>query len=192
MFLLLDGLDEYAGNNIELATFVEGICTKRTRQVVQIRRFLMPGIEMEALNFPGILAFADETFSGFWTPSEHAGSEDLKDIAWDIANRASGVFLWARFAVFEMIEGKTRGEQHNELHIRLENIPPELEEIYSRIFNNRSSSEKAMLKTLLQLLCSAQQTLLLGHVFSAMSMLSAQDNLEQQASFLDDNEILAF
>ena len=182
IFLLLDGLDEYEGNKIELANFVKNISTKRVKICIATRpdppfpdAFRnVSGIRMDRLNFPGILAFASETLFDFWTPSEPADSKGLEDMATEVAERANGVFLWARFAVFEVIEGKTRGETHSELQARLENVPPDLEAIYSRILNKRSPSEKATVSRLLQLLCYARQTMSLPEVFSAMSFSSAE------------------
>jgi hypothetical protein len=50
-----------------------------------------------------------------------------------ICQRSQGVFLWARFAVDEILVGVAEGDNEAELWARLQGLPDELEEIYARI-----------------------------------------------------------
>ena len=59
----------------------------------------------------------------------------LVQFAESITERLHGVFLWARFATNELLEGMADGDELNELWARLQTLPDELEAIYARIMN---------------------------------------------------------
>jgi hypothetical protein len=178
IFLLLDGLDEYGGDKFELCSFIKSFPSTRMKVCIASRPdppfpdafHAVAQIRMDRLNAPGILAFVTETLKDFWCPSDFANDTELSEIAKEITERANGVFLWARFAVFEVIDGRTKGETHVEWEERLNQVPRELEDVYSRILAARSPSEKSLTSRLLQFICYAQKTLAMQELFVAMSL----------------------
>jgi hypothetical protein len=178
VFLLLDGLDEYGGDKFELCSFIKSFPSTRMKVCIASRPdppfpdafHAVAQIRMDRLNAPGILAFVTETLKDFCCPSDFANDTELSEIAEEITERANGVFLWARFAVFEVIDGHTKGETPVEWEARLNQVPRELEDVYSRILAARSPSEKSLMSGLLQFICYAQAALTMQELFVAMSL----------------------
>ena len=85
---------------------------------------------------------------------------DLFRLAHMIANRAEGVFLWARFAMEELILGHSSGEPLEEVLLRLDSIPTDLEKIYDRILGRMEPLAKKECMVMLQLVCFAKRDLL--------------------------------
>lgn len=56
---------------------------------------------------------------------------------------ANGVFLCAQFALYELVESFEKGEGVAKLSARLASLPPELKDIYARIFNDLNADERA-------------------------------------------------
>ena len=58
---------------------------------------------------------------------------DQSDLPTEIAERANGVFLWARFAIDDLIDGYAAGDTAGEIEERLRNLPEDLKDMYERI-----------------------------------------------------------
>lgn len=88
---------------------------------------------MQDLTFPDIIAYVDaelctqQIFQRF-KQDQHDYADALVD---DIAQKASGVFLWVILAVRSLVTGLTNGGRITDLQRRLAAIPPELDELYS-------------------------------------------------------------
>ncbi|USP74161.1 hypothetical protein yc1106_01435 [Curvularia clavata] len=175
IFLLVDGLDEFEGDKYQLCTTLKKI-SLRTKVCIASRpdppypdAFQnVPTIKMDRLNGPGIFSFVNDTLEGFWTPTDTTNRQKLRTIAEDISIRAKGVFLWARFAVTEVLHGQTRGEEPADLQQRLSQVPDELKDIYRRIFQRRTPTEKAMTSRVLLLILHARETLTIGQICIAL------------------------
>ncbi|KAH8745621.1 hypothetical protein F5882DRAFT_108345 [Hyaloscypha sp. PMI_1271] len=202
VFLLLDGLDEYGGDKFELCSFIKSFPSTRMKVCIASRPdppfpdafHAVAQIRMDRLNAPGILAFVTETLKEFCCPSDFANDTELSEIAEEITERANGVFLWARFAIFEVIDGHTKGETPVEWEARLNQVPRELEDVYSRILAARSPSEKSLTSRLLQFICYAQRTLAMQELFVAMSLTtpSAQRLPQSNTAPVDPHELHIF
>jgi len=202
IFLLLDGLDEYGGDKLELCSFIKSFPSTRMKICIASRPdppfpdafHALAQIRMDRLNTPGILAFVTEALKDFWCPSDFTNDTELTEIAKEITERANGVFLWARFAVFEVIDGRTKGERHVEWGIRLNQVPRELEDVYSRILAARSPSEKSLTSRLLQFVCYAQRAMTMQELFVAMSLTtpSAQRHPRSKTAPIDPQELRIF
>jgi hypothetical protein len=202
IFLLLDGLDEYGGDKLELCSFIKSFPSTRMKICIASRPdppfpdafHALAQIRMDRLNTSGILAFVTETLKDFWCPSDFTNDTELTEIAKEITERANGVFLWARFAVFEVIDGRTKGESHVEWRARLNQVPRELEDVYSRILAARSPSEKSLTSRLLQFICYARRAMTLQELFVAMSLTtpSTQRHPRSKAAPIDPQELHIF
>jgi hypothetical protein len=202
IFFLLDGLDEYGGDKFELCSFIKSFPSTRMKVCIASRPdppfpdafHGLAQIRMDRLNSPGILAFVTEALKDFWRPSDFTNDTELTEIAKEITERANGVFLWARFAVFEVIDGHTKGEKHVEWEARLNKVPRELEDVYSRIVAARSPSEKWLTSRLLQFICYAQRVMTMQELFVAMSLTtpSAQRLLQSKTALVDPQELHIF
>lgn len=80
----------------------------------------------------------------------------MQDLAADIAQKSQGVFLWSRFAIFELIDGLTRGETLNSaaLRQRLGQVPRSYRISIRESSRRSSQNAKETAGLVLLLLCS--------------------------------------
>ena len=181
LLVLLDGLDEYDGNKVELVTLINTLGSQYVKFCLASRAdppfshafHGVPSFEMRELNTPGIRAFAAQTLQNFFSRSACFDDSALDNVAEDIAQRSRGVFLWVRFTIFELIDGFIRGEalDSKALRRRLEQVPQELQDIYSRIFCRGTQHDRETAGLVLLLVTSAQQELGLPRFHEAVSLL---------------------
>lgn len=169
--IFVDGLDEYEGNVLQLIQFLRSLATSKdsksllTKICVSSRpepipaQLLqhLPNLSISDHNEPGIESYSRLTLEGL-------GYEVLEDLdvprlSLIVAQRAEGVFLWARFALEELIQGYCNGDKFQELLARLESIPHDLEEIYNRMLSRMEPTSKRECMIMLQLVCFAERSL---------------------------------
>lgn len=131
-----------------------------------------PGFKMHRLNKPGIRAFTSQTLNDVVSRIQYARA-DLEALIDRITELSQGVFLWARFAVSQMITGLTHGEEIDTtlLWHRLDDMPRELEQIYSRIIQNSSPRARSLSTVILALVTSAYDTLTIEQIHFIISKL---------------------
>ena len=129
--LFIDGLDEYEGNMLQLLRFLKKLHTvgedPRTPRKIYVSsrpepipsRLLegTPSLSMSEENNRGIHAYIQSTINGM--PSMIAEDPQWRALCDGLVERADGVFLWARFALDELIQGFCKGESIYELSDRL-------------------------------------------------------------------------
>jgi hypothetical protein len=112
-----------------------------------------PGFEMQHYNFNGIKVFV-ETF--FLRASLGVVNDShLHNLVASIADRAEGVFLWARFAVNEVITGYQRGDRLEKSENRLAKVPPGLDNVYDRILKALDPEERQQASAMFRLVAFA-------------------------------------
>ncbi|KAJ9500522.1 hypothetical protein H2202_003738 [Exophiala xenobiotica] len=181
LLILIDGLDEYEGQKVELTKFIKKLCISNVKVCVANRpdppfpdAFAgSPSFQMQDLNYGAIRAFALDTLSTFYSSRQFEDTA-LQSLAKEIAQRALGVFLWARFAAYEMIDGLTRGEELGspQLETRLDAVPPELQKIYSRIFGRLSPNDKRIAGHLLLFITSSKSILTVEMLQEAVGLFA--------------------
>lgn len=167
VYIFTDGLDEYSGNMPELLAFFQGlsessstggrlkIClASRPQPVIDLALKTCPGFRMQDQNFKGIEQYVSRTVVGLVvaTIDQHR----IKRLGADVAESAEGVFLWARFAVPEVITSYAEGDSPDELKRRLGELPSEMEGIYARIFGKMSTKDRHEARLMFQLVCFAR------------------------------------
>ena len=173
--ILLDGLDEYQGDKWDLANFLRETASSGVKLCVASRPDRVfnstfeqiPTIKMQEWNSPAIDKMVtlriqrDMATLGFYNRKE------VVELAHGISEKAQGVFLWARFAIEELRDGWSEGVDLEELQKRLENVPEELESIYTRIFERLRPDQRKQAACMLQLVCYAKRTLTLRELYIA-------------------------
>lgn len=162
IIILLDGLDEYEGQKVELTNFIQTLCLQNVKICTASRPdppfpdafASMPTILMQELNFDAIKSFCLDVLKRFYSSRQYE-PEALQYLAREVARRSQGVFLWARFAIYELIDGLSHGESLGSpsLERRLAAIPEELEQIYSRIFQRLAPAHRKLTAFFLLLIC---------------------------------------
>ncbi|KIW56137.1 hypothetical protein PV05_04819 [Exophiala xenobiotica] len=186
LMILIDGLDEYEGQKVELTNFIKELCFSNVKVCVASRpdppfpdAFAgSPSFKMQDLNYGAIRAFVLHTLHTFF-PSRRYEDTALQALAKEIAQRALGVFLWARFAAYELIDGLTRGEELGspQLETRLEAVPEELQEIYSRILSRLSPNDKKIAGHLLLFITSSKGILTVEMLQEAIDLFAQHTGL---------------
>lgn len=176
--VLVDGLDEFSGDMHDLLTFfykipsatntghLVKIClASRPHPVIALALGDWPGLQMEAHNTNAIEQYAN-------TAMENLGvaADDRLQLSTGIAEKAEGVFLWARFAVKEIINGYSEGEDIGELNQRLEALPSDMEELYAHILRRLKSRDREEAQLMFQLVCFAQGNFQLNHIVNFINL----------------------
>lgn len=172
--IFVDGLDEYEGSVLELIHFLRSLATSDDSEKTSIKICVssrpepipfqllqhLPGLSMPDHNAPGMRWYCDVTLEKL-QKLETAVPEDLdiSRLSDDVTHRAEGVFLWARFALEEVIRGFCSGETIEELLVRLESFPGDLEDLYDRMLSRIEPTAKKECMIMLQLVCFAKTSL---------------------------------
>jgi hypothetical protein len=131
-----------------------------------------PGFEMQRYNLDGIQKYVslmlDGTISEWFDNAETSyfasrfadalgakptdiDGNSLALVSRAVAERAEGVYLWARFAINELVEGYAEGDHLEELLCRLNELDADLNELYTRIFKRLKQRHLHEASILLQL-----------------------------------------
>ena len=145
--LFIDGLDEFDGDHgdlIKLLTrILHGSSVKlcvASRPWVVFEEALKnkPSLRLEDLTFNDIKEYVttrfhhDDNFSRLWG-REFEFADSLIE---KVVRKAAGVFLWVNLVVSSLLDGMRFGDRVSDLQRRLDSLPPDLEDLYSRILEN--------------------------------------------------------
>ena len=145
MCLFLDGLDECEGDQREHVRFLiswlefDGaldlkIClASRPLLEIEIKLSAFPGMKIQDWTKDDIAIYARDRLNEFEPIHDSFQTEMHSHLIDKIIRNASGVFLWVKIVVDELIIGLEEGDYPSELQRRLESLPPDLEDLYSRI-----------------------------------------------------------
>ena len=129
------------------------IClASRPEPVIVLALESQPGFTMHDYNYVGIDNYASITIKNLQLSSPVESS--LLKFTSGIAERADGIFLWARFALTEVVESYAMGEAIDQLVLRLKAFPPSLEELYATILMRIPERDLNDARLLFQLACS--------------------------------------
>ena len=163
--LFIDGLDEYGGDLHELVRFFFSISKRcdpqprhkvclasRPEEILALELGACPGFRMQDHNTQGIEEYVRDMLDSRILPDER----DRDAFSELVARKAEGMFLWARFAVSEVIRSFARGENLDELNCRLDEVPLEMNTIYSKILGRISTDDLRDARLMFQLVCFAE------------------------------------
>jgi hypothetical protein len=148
--IFIDGLDEFQGDMHRLTRFLKtiprlGNClvklcvASRPGPYISTAFTHFPNFQLEKYNSSGIKRFVSLVLEDVPVASK----QDQEKLIEEITKRAHGVFLWARFAVYELVTSFEKGEDVTKLSARLASLPPELKDIYTRILDNLNADERS-------------------------------------------------
>ena len=102
-----------------------------------------------------------------FTPTTDSDRSELQNLAAQIAASSGGVFLWARYGLFELNDGKILAQKDAALRRRLKKIPQELQDISARIIQRRTNAKKEFTDTTILLICIADRTMTVTELYEA-------------------------
>jgi hypothetical protein len=150
--LFIDGLDECAGNWHQELSFLTRLVAQNPDQRMVFKACVLSrpeniirdylgrnsGFRIHERTFDDVLLYVQSQLEdkilnmSYINQSQRYNGNDLIQ---DVVKKASGVFIWVRLAVLDLVEGFTQGDDLEELQRRLSDLPPDLETFYSRILD---------------------------------------------------------
>ena len=139
--LFIDGLDEYEGDETEIAElFAQLSSTNRMKCCVSSRPhkpFLdafcdVPRMRLQDLTYQDIQRYVSDKLEADARMRRLAMARphDVQDLVNEIVSSASGVFLWIRLVVASLLRGLGNDDEIEDLQARLRVIPKDLESLY--------------------------------------------------------------
>lgn len=157
----IDGLDEYSGDTFRLVDFLEKLVSSKIKAVVSSRpipscfQAFSPGpkLRLQDLTRNDIKTYIHDTIGlhpHTATLIEMDGTI-VDKIQGELTGKSSGVFLWVVLACRSLIQGFAAYDTPEELLQRLEELPPELNDLFRLIlqrFDPRYREQAAKLLSL--------------------------------------------
>jgi ankyrin repeat protein len=180
--VLVDALDEFEGSIPELINLLKEIEQQSgfTRSTIKICVASRPHaniileleqsqrLRMEDCNHEDISRFVQQRLGPLL--SSHVNELDFPRLSEAIIKKAEGVFLWVSFAVTDLIEGFSYGDTAEDLERRLDEMPPDMENVYRRILRNVNQRYKLELMLMLQIVCRSTVPLTVDQLTCALSV----------------------
>lgn len=145
--LFVDALDEHTGSHIEMLRLLDTLVASSDPETVQVKLILASRPETQFLDWlqdhPGF-RIHDHTASDIKLYARGRVRTELSQrhimektelievVLGRISSLAQGVFIWVRLVMDELTQGIQEGDNVEELNDILEDIPVELEDIYTR------------------------------------------------------------
>jgi hypothetical protein len=142
--LFIDGLDEYEGDDIDMARLFQPvaalphikICVSSRPHVVFLDAFRdCPGLRLEDLTVLDIQQYVSDRLVNDEGMQKLAFREPKKSSALEqeIVTSANGVFLWVKLVVTSLLNGILQHDRIADLQRRLQLLPKRLEQLYEHM-----------------------------------------------------------
>ncbi|KAI0167621.1 hypothetical protein BJ166DRAFT_238645 [Pestalotiopsis sp. NC0098] len=147
-FVTIDGLDEYSGNQAQLIEFINELAedAENLKLCVASRPWsnfedafkCRPSLMLQDLSAADIEWYIESKFTSSAGFIEFQLRDPLqaKELLKTISKKAEGVFLWVHLVCQSLLEGLTNGDGLRDLTNRLDELPPNLEDLYANILEN--------------------------------------------------------
>lgn len=142
--LFIDGLDEYEGNDEDIASLfgktlmshnVKICCSSRPHQVFADAFASRPGLRLQDLTIPDMKKYVHDRLERHSRMQQLFKDEPVpsRKLIDEIGTAASGVFLWVRLVVSSLLNGLGAHDDILFLRKRLEEYPKELDEFFHQM-----------------------------------------------------------
>ncbi|RSM13510.1 hypothetical protein CDV31_005808 [Fusarium ambrosium] len=165
--IFIDGLDEYLGNYQDGISFIQSLAAGQNVKVIVSSRPIpdcvaafkeLPQLDLPDLTRQDIRTYVHDVIGKH--PDMKRLSEDdprgSKQIISDLVEKSSGVFLWVVLACRSLISGLARYDDTAELQSRVNDLPPELEDMFQHMLLKVEPRYRSQASRLLRL-CYAEQ-----------------------------------
>jgi hypothetical protein len=161
ILLLIDGLDEFEGNHTDRVRLLSLLIEVSTPEETQKARFAVcaasreenifhdmlkdyPRLRMQDLTFSDIQTYVNDTLAQYPRMMEFRkfNGTEVESFERAIIDKASGVFLWVTMAVKSLLQGLSDRDTISELRARLEELPPELHDLYMNMLGKIDERHK--------------------------------------------------
>jgi hypothetical protein len=152
--MFIDGLDEFDGAPEDLVRFIVDLNRNLSVKIcVSCRPWIefseslggSPKVVMQDLTAKDIETFIDGHFSTCkgYLERQALSPEDTTSLRLDVLQRAEGVFLWVNLVVKTLVRAFTNGAPLMRVRSILDELPSELKDLYSRLWNGMETGNMA-------------------------------------------------
>lgn len=142
MIFFIDGLDEYEGDDADVAEIfgkasisqnVKICVSSRPHQVFEDAFASRPGLKLQDLTFPDIRRYIYDKLERHKRIQQLTIEEPVaaKELITEISTAANGVFLWVTLVVASLLSGLGQHDDILYLQMRLRELPKELDDLYA-------------------------------------------------------------
>lgn len=169
LFLLIDGIDEYVGDHFDFSRFLVRVSESSSIKILVSSRPI-PACHQVFSRFPNI-RLQDLTFKDIESYINHELVQDelfhemdylepgfADDVTQKLVRKASGVFLWIVLVVKKLLIGLGNFDDRDRLMATIDELPGDLEALYSHMFSAMSRQHQREGSLLLQLLVHAHES----------------------------------
>jgi len=146
-FFLLDGLDEFDGDHKQLSDLVlEAAMLPHVKLVISSRPWLVfedsfegrPRLTMEKVTENDINAYVTGKFleNKHYLTLQMRNRDQADQLILNVTRKSAGVFLWVYLVVNSLLTGLSNSDRISDLQQRLEDLPSELSELFTRLLNS--------------------------------------------------------
>lgn len=164
--LFIDGLDEFDGDEYEIAKLFRDVskshnvkCCVSSRPHLQFQDAFtgQPGLRLEDLTFPDIRRFVSDEleYDDRMQRLTINEPEEAPKLIEEIVTTANGVFLWVKLVVASLLKGLGNHDLVSDLQVRLRAIPKKLEDLYVHMILKVDSVYQEEAARLYQLIAAA-------------------------------------
>lgn len=166
LFLFIDGLDEYDGDENEIAKLFQEVSksanvkccvSSRPHLVFQDAFANQPGLQLQNLTFSDIRQFIENRLGDDERMRRLSMIEpvEVPKLFEEIVTAASGVFLWVELVVASLLRGLGEHDQISDLQARLRALPKGLNDLYTHIILKIDETYQVEASRLFQLIDAA-------------------------------------
>jgi hypothetical protein len=180
LIIFIDGLDEFDSDDshkalIDLVKDFSSkpdtkICVSSRPWVVFVDAFdANPSLQLQNFTRNDIEFYVKEQFQanrGF-QELQKAHYEEMLQIVNNVVSKAGGVFLWVTIFTKTLLAAMTAGDNPSELQDALNDLPPDLTDLYNRIWSKLSPADKLHASKFMQILEAHRSQLLVTTMFPA-------------------------
>jgi hypothetical protein len=180
LFFLVDGLDEYDGDQAQLVSlFSEISATSNVKALISSRPLLImddafpncPTLNLQRLNRKDIILFVVDTLRSNQLFQDLPSSEKsrVQELSDTIANHSNGVFLWAKLTLRSLIHDLEQGDNLNDIIARIPTTAedlagpqlgpseaPELDSLYYQLWTEIPEDSRTEASQILQIMLAAR------------------------------------
>ncbi|KAF5578255.1 hypothetical protein FPCIR_11657 [Fusarium pseudocircinatum] len=204
LFLLIDGLDEYEGSDLDTANFVEKLSMITNVKILVSSRphpaFIAAFSKQPKLNLPDltrddITAYINDKVAAhprLLELSQTEGLDSTEQIIEGLVDKASGVFLWVVLACRSVLEGLVAYDSISDIKARVAELPREVERLFEHMISRIEPRWRQEALRLLHLACANQSLTGTPSIPTlGLHMISVQ-GFQASATIQKDNSVQAF
>lgn len=162
----IDGLDEFHGDVISIIRLVQFMAQHPSIKVCVASRpwsafedsfRRAPCLMLENFTRDDISRYTESELKNevAFLQFQQSQPQAAANLVNSIVSKASGVFLWVKLVVASLIEGIANGDRPSDLHVRMDALPDELEDLYDSMVDRLSPAYAAHAAKMFQLMNAA-------------------------------------